>query len=135
MITGFGAPRIIGQPSELLGRGQSLGKAPALWLRRAKPAFAYAIVETLGGFPNPPALWLRRAKPAFAYAIVGTLGGVASPFGPPPAATSPLASLGLAKPLRDGPQRATRAREARGGRGGLSVPKSPKGELAGSPRD
>ena len=28
---------------------------------------------TLGGFPNPPALWLRRAKPAFAYAIIGTL--------------------------------------------------------------
>jgi hypothetical protein len=25
---------------------------------------------TLGGFPNPPALWLRRAKPAFAYALV-----------------------------------------------------------------
>ena len=79
MITGFGAPRIIGQPSELLGRGQSLGKAPALWLRRAKPAFAYAIVETLGGFPNPPALWLRRAKPAFAYAIMGTLKGSPNP--------------------------------------------------------
>ena len=24
---------------------------------------------TLGGFPNPPALWLRRAKPAYADAI------------------------------------------------------------------
>jgi len=24
---------------------------------------------TLGGFPNPPALWLRPAKPAYAYAI------------------------------------------------------------------
>jgi hypothetical protein len=24
---------------------------------------------TLGGFPNPPALWLRRALPAFAYAL------------------------------------------------------------------
>ena len=23
---------------------------------------------TLEGFPNPPALWLRRAKPGFAYA-------------------------------------------------------------------
>ena len=23
-------------------------------------------------FPNPPALWLRRAKPAYAYAIMGT---------------------------------------------------------------
>ena len=31
---------------------------------------------TLEGFPNPPALWLRQAKPAFAYAIVmGTLEG------------------------------------------------------------
>jgi len=28
---------------------------------------------TLGGFPTPPALWLRRAKPGFAYAIMGTL--------------------------------------------------------------
>jgi hypothetical protein len=24
---------------------------------------------TLGGFPNPPALWLRRAKPAYANAV------------------------------------------------------------------
>jgi hypothetical protein len=48
---------------------------PALWLRRAKPAFANAIMGTLGGFPNPPALWLWRAEPAFANAIMGTLGG------------------------------------------------------------
>ena len=34
---------------------------------------------TLGGFPNPPALWLRRAKPAFAYAIMGTLKGSPNP--------------------------------------------------------
>jgi hypothetical protein len=54
---------------------------------------------------------------------MGTLGGFASPFGPPPAASSPLASLGLAKPSRDGTPPA-RAREARGGRGGLSVPKA-----------
>jgi hypothetical protein len=69
---------------------------------------------------------------------MGTLGGFASPFGPPPAASSPLASLGLAKPFgpppatpprslrsasRDGTPPA-RAREARGGRGGLSVPKA-----------
>ena len=47
---------------------------------------------TLRGFPNPPALWLRRAKPAFAYAIMGTLRGFATPFGPPPATSSPLAS-------------------------------------------
>jgi hypothetical protein len=40
---------------------------------------------TLKGFPNPPALWLRLAKPAFAYAVMGTLKGFASPFGPPPA--------------------------------------------------
>jgi hypothetical protein len=108
---------------------------------------------TLGGFPNPPALWLWRAKPAFAYAIMGALGrvpkpsralalagkarlrlrdhgspwegsqtlprsgsggqsppsptrsweplgGFASPFGPPPATPAPLAALGLAKPSR-----------------------------------
>ena len=41
---------------------------------------------------DAPALWLWRAKPAFAYAMMGTLGGFASPFGPPPATTSPLAS-------------------------------------------
>ena len=35
---------------------------------------------TQGGFPNPPALWLRRAKPGSAYAIVmGTLGSHAFP--------------------------------------------------------
>jgi hypothetical protein len=27
---------------------------------------------TLEGFPNPPALWLRRAKPASANAVMGT---------------------------------------------------------------
>ena len=53
---------------------------------------------TLKGFPNPPALWLRRAKPACAHAIMGTLKGFAPPFGPPPATATPLASLGLAKP-------------------------------------
>jgi hypothetical protein len=37
---------------------------------------------------------------------MGTLGGFASPFGPPPAPSSPLASLGLAKPSRDGSRRA-----------------------------
>jgi hypothetical protein len=42
----------------------------ALWLRRAKLGYAYAIVMgTLGGFPNPPALWLRRAKLGYAYAL------------------------------------------------------------------
>jgi hypothetical protein len=30
-------------------------------------------METLGGFPNLPALWLRRAKPAFANAIVPSI--------------------------------------------------------------
>jgi hypothetical protein len=39
------------------------------------------LMGTLGGFPNPPALWLRRAKPGFAYAIMGSLGGFASPLG------------------------------------------------------
>ena len=68
-------------------------QSPGTWV-------AHFLMGTLGGFPNPPALWLRRAKPAFAYAIMGTLGGFASPFGPPPAPSSPLASVGLAKPSR-----------------------------------
>jgi len=34
---------------------------------------------TLKGFPTPPALWLRRAKPAFADAIMGTLKGFPNP--------------------------------------------------------
>ena len=69
---------------------------------------------TLKGFPDAPALWLRRAKPAYAYAIMGTLKEFALPFGPPPAPSTPLASLGLAKPSRDG---------------------TPPAKLAGSPRD
>jgi hypothetical protein len=66
---------------------------------------------------------------------MGTLRGFAPSFGPPPATPTPLASLGLAIPSRDGAPPATSAREARGGRGGLSVPKPPEGEPAGSPRD
>jgi hypothetical protein len=58
------------------------------------------IMGTLKGFPNPPALWLRRAKPAFAYAIMGTLKGFAPPFGPPRPTPAPLAALGLANPSR-----------------------------------
>jgi hypothetical protein len=71
---------------------------------------------------------------------MGTLGGFASPFGPPPATSTPLASLGLAMPF--GPPPATTSPlaslglarwyaagegargSARGGRGGLSVPKA-----------
>jgi hypothetical protein len=66
---------------------------------------------------------------------MGTLKGFALPFGPPTRHHPPLASLGLAMPSHDGAPPATRAREARGRRGGLSVPKSPQGEPAGSPRD
>ena len=55
---------------------------------------------TLGGFPNPPALWLRRAKPAFAYAVMGTLKGFRSALGTRHPPYTPLASRGLAKPSR-----------------------------------
>jgi len=89
--------------------------------------------------------------------VMGTLGGFASPFGPPPAASSPLASpfgdfgtctfpttpardaralaLGLAKPSRDAALPA-RARAKRAGWAGRrAVPKSPQGaEPAGSAR-
>ena len=36
------------------------------------PTLSSIIMGTLGGFPYPPALWLRRAKPASANAIMGT---------------------------------------------------------------
>ena len=34
------------------------------------PTLSSIMMGTLGGFPCPPALWLRRAKPAFANAII-----------------------------------------------------------------
>src|SRR5262245_42420307 len=50
--------------------GPSKGPAPpALWLRRAKPASAYANPEPSKG-SRPPAPWLRRAKPASACALL-----------------------------------------------------------------
>jgi hypothetical protein len=39
---------------------------------RLRQGHRYTVMGTLGGFPNPPALWLRRAKPDYAYAIMGT---------------------------------------------------------------
>jgi hypothetical protein len=92
---------------------------------------------TLKGFPNPPAMVRRRQSRRAPHAIyMGTLKGFASPFGPPPATPTPLASpfgdfgtctfpttparyaralaLGLAKPSRDG---------------------APPAKPAGSPRD
>ena len=46
---------------------------------------------------------------------MGTLGGFAAPFGPPPTTSSPLASLGLAKPSRDAALPAEPAGSAREG--------------------
>jgi hypothetical protein len=42
-----------------MGTLKGFPNLPALWLRLAKPAFAYAIMGTLKGFPNLPALWLQ----------------------------------------------------------------------------
>ena len=87
-------------------------------IQQKVPAVNQSInMGTLKGFPNP-ALWLRRARPAFSYAIMGTLKGFAPPFGPPPATSSPLASLGLANPPALVRRRRGRARSARGGQGG-----------------
>ena len=62
---------------------------------------------------------------------MGTLKGFASPFGPPPATSSPLASLGLAIPSRVGAPPA-RARAKRAGMAGWRAdPKSPLGGEAG----
>jgi len=69
--------------------------------------FAWSIhMGTLGGFPYPPAMVRRRQSRRAPHADnnMGTLGGFAPPFGPPPATTSPLASLGLAIPCDGSPQ-------------------------------
>jgi hypothetical protein len=57
-----------------MGTLRGFPNPPALWLRQAKPGYAYASHGTLRGFPNPPALWLRRAKPGYAYAGDGNPG-------------------------------------------------------------
>jgi len=88
--------------------------------------------EPWEGSHIPPALWLWRAKPAFAYAIMGTQRprlALRPPHLPPPT----LASLGLTS--RDGApraalaeRRATRARARRAGRAGWGVgPEVPEG--------
>ena len=69
------------------------GIAMAEWTRR------YFLMGTLEGSPNPPAMVRgEQSSPAPHANLMGTLEGAASPFGPPPATTSPLASLGLANP-------------------------------------
>ena len=45
-----------GMPRTVAGDGRSAAGAVAIEM------------GTLGGFPNPPALWLRRAEPAYANA-------------------------------------------------------------------
>ena len=48
------------------------------------------IMETLGGFPNLPALWLRRAKPACAYASADGRSASIRPVGSLPSARAEL---------------------------------------------
>jgi len=60
--------------------GFALPSAPAT--RPATPALRAAS-------PNPPALWRRRAKPTYAYAIMGTLGRVPKPYRDGPQANRP----------------------------------------------
>ena len=49
--------------------GDGLENRSALTSAKGSNPFSSSTMGTLGGFPNPPALWLRRAKPAYAYAI------------------------------------------------------------------
>src|ERR1039458_8609484 len=49
------------------------------------------VMGTLGGFPNLPALWLRRAKPASAYAVVWKPSKSFQHFLRQPAASKPAA--------------------------------------------
>jgi len=64
-------------------------------------------METLRGFPNLPAIWLRRAKPAFAAAINGRAAGVqaSSDCGWRPAADGRSASV---RPVKSTPGRPAR---------------------------
>ena len=91
--------------------------------------------EPWEGSHIPPALWLWRAKPAFAYAIMGTQRprlALRPPHLPPRRSllsASPPAMVRHARHWQSDGQRG-RARGARGGQGGVLVPKSPKGEPA-----
>ena len=65
--------------STIMGTLKGFPCPPALWLRRAKPAYANAIIAKFLS-PNPPALWLQRAKPAYANAVISKF-----PISNPPA--------------------------------------------------
>jgi hypothetical protein len=69
---------------------------------------------TLRGFPNPPALWLRRAKPGYANAIMGNGNperlGTCQPALPPPRCARPRQTLGPYPP----PPRCARPRQTLG---------------------
>ncbi len=62
---------------------------------------------------------------------MGTLGGFALPFGPPPASSSPLALLGLAKPSREWWAAGEGGREAPGAGRVAGRPEVPAGGRAG----
>ena len=61
---------------------------------------------------NPPATGAGlRQRGTTKFHLMGTLRGFASPFGPPPATPTPLASLGLAKPCALAPAGEARLRQ------------------------
>jgi hypothetical protein len=63
---GFSLPSVAGQQPISLGTLKGLAPHSAPAPRPATPALRAAS-------PNPPALWLRRAEPVYAYAIMGTM--------------------------------------------------------------
>ena len=84
-------------PTRLMGTLAGLAAHSAPATRPTSPSLRSAS-------PNPPALWLRRALLGCAYAVDGNPGRVSCALGTCHPPCHPLATLGLAKPSRDGPQ-------------------------------
>ena len=87
-------------PPPLAALAPSRSASPPLprWCAAGEGAREARGAGRVAGRPEVPAGGRAGGLPTRVH--LGTLGGFAPPFGPPPASSSPLASLGLAKPSR-----------------------------------